>query len=326
MPAQPLASIVTPFYNEEKYLSQCIESVLAQSYDNWEYILVNNCSTDRSLEIAQEYASRDNRIRIYSNEALLAQQKNINHALRMISPDSKYCKIVFGDDWIFPECLRLMVEVAEANPSVGIVGAYVLEGVSVSCDGLPYPSNVVKGRDACRLSLLSRVFLFGSSNSILFRSDIVRSRDPFYSELSHHEDTEACYEILQEFDFGFVHQVLIFTRRENASTRFMAKMFNPNLLDEFLIINKYGRLCLDSDEFKKLSRDISRRYFSFLGESILYRRDREFWEYHQKGLRSIGYRLSWTKLSKYVCWELINLLLNPKMTVGRVVRYFRKSG
>ncbi|MCB0227477.1 MAG: glycosyltransferase, partial [Anaerolineae bacterium] len=53
---QPLVSVVTPVYNTDKYLADCIESVLAQSYDNWEYVIINNCSTDRSLEIAQRYA------------------------------------------------------------------------------------------------------------------------------------------------------------------------------------------------------------------------------------------------------------------------------
>ena len=50
----PLVSIVTPAYNEEKYLSTCIESVLAQTYSNWDYMIVNNCSADRTLAIAQE--------------------------------------------------------------------------------------------------------------------------------------------------------------------------------------------------------------------------------------------------------------------------------
>jgi glycosyltransferase involved in cell wall biosynthesis len=50
-------SVVTPVFNGEKYLRACIESVLAQSYDNWDYTIVDNCSTDSTLAIAHEYAA-----------------------------------------------------------------------------------------------------------------------------------------------------------------------------------------------------------------------------------------------------------------------------
>ena len=111
---QPLVSVVTPVYNEEKNLAECIESVLAQTYPNWEYVIVNNCSTDRSLQIAQSYAAQDKRIRVCDNREFLRAISNQNHALRQISSESKYCKVVLGDDWIFPECLTKMVELAEA--------------------------------------------------------------------------------------------------------------------------------------------------------------------------------------------------------------------
>ena len=54
LPKEPLVSVVTPVYNGEKYLEECIESVLNQTYKNWEYIILNNCSTDRTLEIAEQ--------------------------------------------------------------------------------------------------------------------------------------------------------------------------------------------------------------------------------------------------------------------------------
>ena len=63
MSDQPLVSVVTPFYNTADYLRECIESVLAQTYTRFEYILVDNQSTDGSAEIAAEYSKRDSRIR-----------------------------------------------------------------------------------------------------------------------------------------------------------------------------------------------------------------------------------------------------------------------
>src|SRR5436190_6590278 len=107
----PLVSVVTPVYNEAEYLVECVESVLAQTYQKWEYTIVDNCSSDGSLEIARRYAAQDSRIRVFQNQHFLRAIPNHNIALRQISPASRYCKVVLGDDWIFPDCLERMVAV-----------------------------------------------------------------------------------------------------------------------------------------------------------------------------------------------------------------------
>ncbi len=101
----PLVSVVTPVYNCEKYLAECIESVVAQTYEHWEYLIVNNCSSDRSLEIVQKFAKTDQRIRIHDNKEHLGLLQNWNHALRQISPESKYCKVIHADDWLYKDCI-----------------------------------------------------------------------------------------------------------------------------------------------------------------------------------------------------------------------------
>src|ERR1700722_14853304 len=100
--AEPLVSVLTPVYNGDAYLAECIESVLAQTYSNWEYVIVNNHSTDGTLAIAERYAAQDRRIRVYSNETLLDIIANHNRAFRLASAEARYCKIVSADDWIFP--------------------------------------------------------------------------------------------------------------------------------------------------------------------------------------------------------------------------------
>lgn len=104
--AHPFVSVVTPVYNGGKYISECIESVIDQTYTNWEYVILNNCSTDNTLEIAKKYARDDERIRIYNNDEFLKQIPNWNAALQKISGNSKYCKEVHADDWLVPECLE----------------------------------------------------------------------------------------------------------------------------------------------------------------------------------------------------------------------------
>jgi len=220
MTEQPLVSIVTPVYNDAEYLRDCIESVLAQTYRRFEYIIVNNCSTDGTLEIAREYAARDPRVRVYTNARFVRVVENYNIAFRHISLESKYCKPVAADDLILPECVERMVGVAEGHPTVGIVGAHGLYSdaqMGVSCRGVPYGTSLVPGGALVRAYLLERgPAVFGSATFFLYRSALLRSRQAFFNEFEIHSDSEACLDAMEHYDFGFVHQILTFTRVRNT--------------------------------------------------------------------------------------------------------------
>jgi glycosyltransferase involved in cell wall biosynthesis len=304
--AQPLVNLVTPVYNAEKYLAECIESVLAQTYENWEYVIVNNCSADQSLDIARFYANRDARIRIHNNSQFLPALQNLNHTFRQISPESKYCKVVHADDWLFPDCVTQMVEVAEAHPSVGIVSAYRLEQDRVDLDGLPFPSTAMPGREICRLCLLNDLYVFGSPTSLLIRSDIIQNRKAFYGESSVHADTDACFDILQSCDFGFVHQVLTFTRRHNESRTSLSNRLDTRRLANFAILVKYGPVYLDKDEYEKRLEHELESYYRFLGKRAFELKGREFWDYHRNELGKLGYPLNKARLIKTMLIEFLD--------------------
>lgn len=302
METTPFLSVVTPFFNTREFLPECIESVLGQSYNNWEYILVDNCSTDGSSEIAQEYASRyPEKIRLVRTTSFLTQVQNYNFALSCISPNSKYCKMVQADDWIFPDCVRSMVEVAEANPSVGIVGAYELAGEMVDLDGLPYPSIEVIGRDVCRLYFLKNKYLFGTPTSLLLRSDLVRSRVPFYEErFAPFEDAHVCFDLLRTCNFGFVHQILTYSRRDNESILSQARALGLLHFFRLAIVVAHGRDYLSVEEYDRCLKDAERRYFLYLSRCKMRGRDREFWDFHRNGLASLKYILDWRLLAKWI--------------------------
>lgn len=317
--SQPLVSVLTPVYNGEAYLAECIESVLAQTYENWEYCIVNNCSTDRTLEIAQSYAKQDKRIRIHNNQEFVGPDDNGNIAFRQML-NSKYCKVVQADDWLFPECIVKMVELAEAHPTVAIVGAYGLVGDNVSWDGLPYPSTVISGRDVCRWTLLGRPYVFGTPTSLLLRSDLIRASESFYDASNTHCDSEACFRLLSSWDFGFVHQVLTYTRvREGSQTSF-SKRYNtylPNNIDRLL---KFGPAVLTQDELNARLDHFLARYYEYLVASVFALREKEFWVYHQKKLKSVGHPLKLSRLFTAMCSKIVDHLLNPKRTVEGFLR------
>jgi glycosyltransferase involved in cell wall biosynthesis len=300
---EPFVSIVTPLYNAEKYLIECIESVLAQTYNNWEYVIVNNCSTDESFEIAQTYAKKDKRIRIHNNEKFLEIIPNWNHALDQISLQSVYCKIVHADDWLYPECVERMVELAEANPSIGIVSSYRLDEDRVNGEGLPCTKNVFSGRDICRRTLLEKDYFFGSPTTLLFPSDLIRKNSPFYKEDYFHADNEVCYRILKNADFGFIHQVLSYTRRHNETNTMFTRRINTFILEDLMILKHHGPFYLSEEEFKQKLKWRLDRYYRYLGGSLIKKKGKEFWQYHRKGLKQIDHPMSTVRLlwSSAVC-------------------------
>ena len=181
---QPLVSVLTPVYNGADFLAQCIESVLAQTYQNYEYIIVNNCSNDRTLEIALAYAEKDQRIRVHNNQDFVGVIENHNIAFGLISPAAKYCKVVSADDYIFPDYLSRTIEVAEANPPVGIIGSYQLSGDYIRWQGFDYPGAVFPGRELCRRIFLGGdpTFGFGTPTSLTYRADLVQKEQGILSK------------------------------------------------------------------------------------------------------------------------------------------------
>lgn len=318
-PSQPLVSVVVPFYNEERFLAECLDSIQAQSYANWECVAVNNCSTDLSPEIARRYAASDPRIRVHDNETFVRAVPNFNGALRRISSNSKYVKIVFSDDWIFPECLDRMVAVAEQHPSAGIVGAYGLQGPDVMWAGLPYPGALVSGREMCRRLFLDNLYIFGTGTSLLFRADLVRARDPFYNESNLHADSEACCALLSNCDFGFVHQVLTFTRvRENSLYQFSRAM-NTLLAGRLYDLAMYGRQSLSEEEYRTCVEKKLTEYYRFLAAHTVRRYDRKFWEYHKGKLIEAGVGFDRWRLIRAFLGKLADAAFNPKLALDRYI-------
>ena len=322
---QALVSVVTPFHNTAQYLGHCIESVLAQTYPQFEYILVDNCSTDGAGDIAESYAQRDSRIRVIHRSRLISQVQNYNAALSEISPDSKYCKIVQADDSIFADCIRLMVQAFEQSPTIGLVSSYWLKGSMICGSGLPYQVTMLPGSEMARRYLQDGIYIFGSPTAVMYRSSIVRQQVPFFSEALLHEDTEKCMQLLLEWDFGFVHQVLSFLRLGNESISSAVRTFHPQILDWYIMIQRYAPLFLEPEVAFALRKHSKRQYYSVLAEDMLRFRGRDFWKYHETGLKTLGESLDWSYLILQITVQLFHMLANPGTTLTRLVHYLARK-
>jgi glycosyltransferase involved in cell wall biosynthesis len=324
---EPLVSVLTPVYNGAEFVAECIESVLAQTYTNYEYIIVNNCSKDRTLEIALEYAKKDGRIRVHDNREFLGVIENHNHAFSLISPAAKYCKVVSADDLIFSECLTQMVSIAEANPSVGLVGTYLIAGKRVLCDGLEYERKVINGREISRATLLGGPYVFGSPTSLLYRADMVRKTPAFYPHSNPHADTTACYEVLEHTDFGFAHQVLAYARihaESQTSKSLKVGTYNIALLGD---LNRFGRKYLTPSELRHRLNDYLNSYYHVVVHVLLERTgNNDYLKKQKAALQEIGLRFSFVKLFKTALFMAVGLLLRPAFAIKRLAAAKTQAG
>ena len=324
---KPLVSVLTPVYNGGKYLTECIESVLAQTYRNFEYIIVNNCSTDMTLEIAENYAALDERIKVVSNDHFVEVIENHNHAFNLMSPNARYCKVVSGDDCIFPSCLAKMVELFEASPSVGIVGSFQVSGTVVKWVGFKYPVQVIPGHEVCRRFLIERqefiegqpVHGFGAPTSLMYRADLVRSTRTFFPNTSPHADTSACFRVLQSCDFGFVYEVLSYERTHEETQTSASVRINGFLSASLDDLIQYGPLYLGKKEAKKRVNALLKSYHRFLIVNYFSRnRSESFWDYHKRRLRELGFPLKHSSLVKAVGALLFQEIMNPWQAIGKI--------
>lgn len=122
----PLVSVIMSVYNGEKYLVQAIDSILNQTYQNFEFIIIEDCSTDNSLDILEEYAKKDSRIKIIKKEKNIGIKgfiENLNLGISIAK--GKYIARMDQDDVSLPERFQKQVIFLENNPKISMVGTQI---------------------------------------------------------------------------------------------------------------------------------------------------------------------------------------------------------
>jgi glycosyltransferase involved in cell wall biosynthesis len=117
----PKVSVVTSVYNGEDYFDRAVPGILTQNFDDFEFVLVDDGSSDRSLEKLQELAAQDQRVRVFSPGRLGAAAA-YNYGVSQAR--GEYIARQDFDDRSYPERLRLQVALLDAHPEVGLVGGY----------------------------------------------------------------------------------------------------------------------------------------------------------------------------------------------------------
>lgn len=179
-------SIIVPVYNAEKFLADCLKSLIGQTLEELEIICVNDGSTDKSLSILEEYHRKDTRLKVISNTCNRGQYASKNKAIK--EAKGKYIQFVDADDFIEKETAKNLFELAEEkNSDMCYMGMQIhmedgldVKAVPTSISG-QYP-DVYGGKELLQIFTENHEFFYYSS-SVFYRSSFLRDNELFYREL-----------------------------------------------------------------------------------------------------------------------------------------------
>jgi glycosyltransferase involved in cell wall biosynthesis len=283
----PKVSVCMPTYNFARYLPEAIEPVLKQSYSNFEFIIIDDCSKDNSAEVIKEYAEKDKRIVFSINDYNIGMVNNWNLCLKQAR--GKYIKFIFGDDlFASSKAIEKMVSVLDSNDDVSLVassrnfideqsnnismivskynGTICCPGIEVIQDCLPNQDNKI-----------------GEPSAVMFRKE--KASRGFNQNYMHYVDLEMWFHILEQGNFAYIDEPLC-SFRIHPEQQSRENLDNYKHLDErFLLLADYL-----NKPYIKLSR--------FKKEHIFYTPAYAVWKHYRKH-NGMSLTATVTKVNKY---------------------------
>lgn len=123
MQRKPLVSVIMPAYNVKQYVRSALESILHQTYRNFEFIIIDDKSNDGTFEILKSYRKNDKRIVLSRNRRNIGVSKSLNRALQLTR--GEYIIRMDADDWSYPERFELQIKLMQNNPGVVVSGSFI---------------------------------------------------------------------------------------------------------------------------------------------------------------------------------------------------------
>lgn len=216
----PLVSVVMPAYNSEKYISEAIESVLNQTFKDFEFIIVNDGSTDNTFNIIKEYARKDKRIKVINNKKNCGISKTRNNGIKLAR--GKYIATHDSDDISLPTRFQEQLSFMEQHPEVGVVGAYIqiFDSDSGKIIGIRKYSNEDK-------VLRKNIFFYSP-----IAQPVSMIRKEVFSEVGYYdnnypptEDLDLWFKIGTKYKFSNINKILLRYRvNSNSATSSRTKL------------------------------------------------------------------------------------------------------
>jgi glycosyltransferase involved in cell wall biosynthesis len=235
----PKVSVCIPAYNYAHFLPDAINSVLAQTFQDFELLIIDNCSTDNTREVITTYSSADSRVAYVCNETNIGPVGNLNRCLELAT--GEYIKILCADDLLLPTCLGRMVGSLDMYPGASLVAS---ARKLVTSNLQTITSLAYSFREKCipGTTVINRCLFngnqIGEPSAVMFRKkDVTRGFNIDYAQLV---DLEMWFYLLEQGDFVFLPEDLCLFRQHGAQgTKSNLKTFSyiddeEKLFHEFL--------------------------------------------------------------------------------------------
>ncbi len=268
----PEISVVMPAYNAEKYIGASIESILRQTFKNFELIIVNDASTDKTLSIIRKYARKDSRIRYKSNKKNSLIAHSLNVAIGMAK--APIIARMDGDDISTDDRLEAQLAVLRKHKKIAVVGANLTvvdtNGMVVSKREYPTDSKSLK-------KLMFRYSPF-SHPVVMFRKSVFEEFGGYRTDIFPCEDIDMWFKIGSKYEFASINKpLLIYTLIENSSSHkklrklelltfkirknaIMKLGFRPSMYDVFYNVGQFVSLWFISPKMRIRMYDFLRKY------------------------------------------------------------------
>lgn len=323
----PLISVVMPVYNREHYLKESIESILNQTFTDFEFIIVDDQSTDSSWQIIQEYAKKDKRIIAVKNSGKKGcyPARNCGHKLAK----GKYIAVMDSDDIALPHRLQTQFDFMEKNPEIGICGSWA-KNFGTRNDIIELPTTHSEIKDS--------IFFYCA---IIHPTVIFANKRIFYSEEYYSaQDYELWCREIDNLQFANIPETLLLYRRHLTQTNGKKQNDTANIT-RLRNVKKIGVIL--SEEEKQIYQDLFSGTFlpqnikeisiainifekiSIAGKKFGYgKKFQELIKLSQKKILDCGIKNHKTSLMLYVTtFRKLKIFNNPRAHLRYVYHCFR---
>lgn len=209
---KPLISVVMPAHNAQKYIKSAIESVLNQTFKQFELIIVNDCSTDKTLSMIKYFSKKDSRIKIISNDKRLDIARSLNKGIAVA--ESNIIARMDADDISFSNRLELQYKLIKSSTNIAVVGANIkiMDESENEIATRSYPTSSKKLKDC-----LFRYSPFAHP-VVVFKKNIFEEVGQYNPKYSPTEDLDLWFRFGRKYEFKSINKSLLKYRLSNKSS------------------------------------------------------------------------------------------------------------